>query len=146
VFGVGPGGFGPARGYGLQTYELYNVQAHQLYGQVLGELGTLGAVAFGMVVLCFFVNYLDMRRICRQEPNFRDTFPARLIQSVAVAVILLLLLGLAGHNLYRYTWLWFGAFQAIALATLCRDVTTAEGKYLNLANTSMVNEHFDGLT
>ena len=32
-----------------------------------------------------------------------------------MAVILLLFIGLAGHSLYRYTWLWFGAFQAIGL-------------------------------
>jgi len=23
--------------------------------------------------------------------------------------------GWGAHNLYRYTWLWFGAFQAVAL-------------------------------
>jgi O-antigen ligase len=112
LLGSGPGVFGLARGYDLQ--------AHQLYGQVLGELGTLGAVAFGMVVLCFFANYLAMRRICRQEPDLLVTLPTRVIQAVTIAVILLLLLGLAGHNLYRYTWLWFGAFQAIALQCLTR--------------------------
>jgi hypothetical protein len=24
-------------------------------------------------------------------------------------------LGIGGHNLYRYNWLWFGAFQLAAL-------------------------------
>jgi O-antigen ligase len=109
-FGTGPGAFGLARGYDLQS--------HQLYGQVLGELGTLGAMAFGTIVLCFLLNYLDMRQICRQEPDLRNTLSARLIQAVVVTVALLLLLGFAGHNLYRYTWLWFGAFQGIALHVL----------------------------
>jgi hypothetical protein len=27
----------------------------------------------------------------------------------------MLFLGWAGHNLYRYNWLWLGAFQVIAL-------------------------------
>jgi O-antigen ligase len=112
LLGVGPGVFGLARGYALQS--------HHLYGQVLGEMGTLGAVAFGMVVLGFFANYRDMRRICRWQPELQDTFTSRLIQSVTVAVILLLLMGLAGHSLYRYTWLWFGAFQAIGLHCLLR--------------------------
>ncbi len=110
VFGVGPGVFGAATGSKMQS--------HHLYGQVLGELGTLGAVAFGMIVLGFFANYLDLRRICRQEPDLHDSFSARLIQSVTVTVMLLLLMGLAGHSLYRYTWLWFGAFQAIAIHCL----------------------------
>jgi O-antigen ligase len=112
VFGVGPGAFAAARGYDLQ--------AHHLYGQVLGELGTLGAVAFGMIVLGFFVNYRDLRRLCQQSPEFRGTFWARLVQAVTITAILLLLMGVGGHNLYRYTWMWFGAFQAIAQGCLMR--------------------------
>ena len=42
------------------------------------------------------------------------------IRSTSLAVVLLLLMGLGGHNLYRYTWLWFGAFQAVALDCLRR--------------------------
>jgi O-antigen ligase len=110
LLGAGPNAFAPARGG--------RMQAHNLYGQVLGELGTLGAVAFGMVVLGFFANYLDLRRICRHDPDSCGSFLARLIQSVTLAVILALLMGFGGHNLYRYTWLWFGAFQAIALKFL----------------------------
>jgi len=121
VFGVGPGGFGPSRGSGLQTYNLRGVQSHQLYGQVLGELGTLGAVAFGMLILGFVINYLRLRRICQREPEFRGRFLAQLIQSVTVSIALLLLMGFAGHNLYSYRWLWFGAFQVIALDCIRRS-------------------------
>jgi hypothetical protein len=35
--------------------------------------------------------------------------------AVVVTVILLLILGMAAHNMFRYTWEWYGAFQAIAL-------------------------------
>jgi O-antigen ligase len=107
VLGVGPDVFGLATGSGFQS--------HELYGQVLGELGTMGAIAFGAVVLCLFGNYLEMRRLSRQEPEFRDSFSARLIQSVTITIFLLLLMGLASYNLYRFNWLWFGAFQAVAL-------------------------------
>jgi O-antigen ligase len=123
LFGAGPGGFGLARGYDLES--------HHLYGQILGELGTLGAVTFGMVVVGLFANYLAMRRLCRREPALRGSFPAQLIQSVTIAVVLLLLLGLAGHSLYRYTWLWYGAFQAIALNCLVR-----QGEQLAYADSS----------
>ena len=34
---------------------------------------------------------------------------------MAVTVLLLLFTGMAGHNLYRYNWVWLAAFQAIAL-------------------------------
>jgi hypothetical protein len=53
-------------------------------------------------------------------PLLRRTFQAPVIAAVTVTVVLLLLLGLARHNLYRHTWLWFGAFQAIALDCLRR--------------------------
>ena len=29
--------------------------------------------------------------------------------------MLLLFLGMSGHNLYRFHWVWFAAFQAVAL-------------------------------
>jgi O-antigen ligase len=112
ALGVGPGVFGIATGKGPQ--------AHNLYGQVLGELGTLGAAAFGLVLLGFVANNIERRRVLRQRPDLGDTFSARLIQSVTVSIVLLLLMGLAGHNLYSYRWLWLGAFQAIALHCLPR--------------------------
>ena len=36
-------------------------------------------------------------------------------RAVAVTVLLLMFTGWAGHNLYRYNWVWLAAFQAIAL-------------------------------
>jgi hypothetical protein len=38
---------------------------------------------------------------------------------------MLLLLGLGGHNLYRFHWQWFAAFQAIAVCCLRTRVATA---------------------
>jgi hypothetical protein len=36
-------------------------------------------------------------------------------RAVTINMFLMLLMGWAGHNLYRYNWQWFAAFQAIAL-------------------------------
>jgi len=110
VCGAGPGCFGLARGYDLQS--------HHLYGQVIGELGTGGAITFGWVILAFFVNAWQAWQIARASPELRDTLPYHLSQAVIVVVMLLLVMGFGGHNLYRYTWMWFGAFQAIALYLL----------------------------
>ena len=44
------------------------------------------------------------------------------------AVVLLLFMGLGGHNLFRYNWLWFGAFQLIALH-IARQRARAETLY-----------------
>jgi O-antigen ligase len=110
LLGAGPGAFMAARGIELQ--------AHNLYGQVLGELGSFGAIAFLAVLVGFFGNFLESRRIRKQTAANASCFSVDLSFAVIVSVLLLLVGGLGGHNLYRYTWLWFGAFQSIALYSL----------------------------
>jgi len=112
VFGVGPGAFGVSTGTGFE--------AHHLYGQVLGELGTVGLVAFGWVVCAFISNALAAHRMGVQQPDLKGDFSFALVRATSLTVVLLLLMGLGGHNLYRYTWLWFGAFQAVAMHQLRR--------------------------
>jgi O-antigen ligase len=107
VTGFGPGSFGKAVGHGFQ--------AHNLYGQTLGELGSLGAVALAVMVFAFLLNGLESRRLHKRQPAGQADFPYELSRAVSLCVILLLIMGCGGHNLYRYTWLWFGAFQAIAI-------------------------------
>jgi O-antigen ligase len=104
VLGVGPGAFLYATGAG------YN--SHNLYGQVVSEMGVVGAVALAILLLCFFLNWLETRRHYRSR---RPDFLYHVSRAVSLNVLLLLLMGWAGHNLYRYNWLWFAAFQAIAL-------------------------------
>ncbi len=109
-FGVGPAAFRKANETGMQP--------HNLYGQVLGELGTFGAIAL-MATVCGFVgSLLTLKRLRRNNPKWSQGFLDRVIKAANVTVMLLLLDGLTGHNLYRYTWLWFGAFQVVALHCL----------------------------
>jgi O-antigen ligase len=110
LLGVGPGNTGIATGKGFQS--------HELYAQVIGELGSVGAIAFVVVLFCFFRNYFEARRIGRNTLNNRKSFDVRLCQAVTMTVVLLMLMGLGAHNLFRYQWLWFGAFEAIALQNL----------------------------
>ena len=91
AFGVGPGAFRAARGG-----EMHDMESHHLYGQVLGELGTAGAIAFALVVLGFLKNAWECRRYCRAEPSLKGTFNARIIPAVTVTVVLLLRWALAG--------------------------------------------------
>ena len=109
VTGFGPNSFPKAAGHGFQ--------AHNLYGQTLGELGGLGAVALLGMLLAFALNALEVRRLARAH-GWQDDFPVRLSRAVSLSVILMLIMGIGSHNLYRYTWMWFGAFQGIALHCL----------------------------
>ncbi len=115
LVGVGPAAFGNATGRG------YN--AHNLYGQVLGEMGMLGAVALAGLLWAYAANGREARRRARA---FRGSpLPADVCRSVSLTILLLLLLGCAGHNLYRYNWLWLAAFQAVALGCLRRNPAAA---------------------
>jgi O-antigen ligase len=110
LVGVGPGAFALASGGGFQ--------AHNVYGQVMSEMGAVGVVAFLGVLGCFLANWLETRKLCRRRPERARDFLYQTSRSVAVCVLLLLFTGWAGHNLYRYNWLWLGAFQLIALHCL----------------------------
>jgi O-antigen ligase len=104
VLGVGPGAFLYATGLG------YN--SHNVYGQVVSEMGVVGTLAFSGLLLCFYLNWRETRRHFRRQ---RPDFVYHVSRAVALNVLLLLLMGWAGHNLFRYNWLWFAAFQAIAV-------------------------------
>jgi O-antigen ligase len=113
LFGHGPASFVYSTGQ--------KFQAHNLYGQVLAELGVLGALSLLFLVFCFARNWAESRRRSRAHGAAAPSFAALVSQAIGIVVVLLLVMGFAGHNLYRYNWQWFAAFGAIALHCLrCR--------------------------
>ncbi|MFL5242850.1 MAG: O-antigen ligase family protein [Gemmataceae bacterium] len=106
LLGVGPGAWRPATGRPLES--------HNLYGQVLGEMGTLGGLALLGVVTGFIANVRGVRRLYRLHPEWDRDFLYHLTGSLGLALVLLLFEGNFGHNLYRFNWLWFGGFLIIA--------------------------------
>jgi hypothetical protein len=104
--GCGPGAWKPA------SSRL--VESHNLYGQLVGEMGTIGLVAFSAVLLCFWANLRWARRAYRQNPEWGQDFLYHSVNAVGLALILLLFEGNFGHNLFRFSWLWYGGFLIIA--------------------------------
>lgn len=107
VTGIGPGAWIPATGS--------SVESHSLYGQLVGELGTFGLMGFLAVLGMFLVNFRLMKRIRTEYPEWNGDLIFQLTRSVGMTLFLLLLLGFAGHNLFRFTWLWYGGFLIIAV-------------------------------
>jgi O-antigen ligase len=103
--GCGPG----AWKWGART----KMESHNLYGQLVGEMGTLGLITFVLMLGGFWYNLRLMRR-WRREHEAEQTFLPLLARAIGVAVFLMLLEGNFGHNLYRFTWLWYGGFLLIA--------------------------------
>ena len=90
-------------------------QAHNLYGQVMSELGLLGGLALLAVVVCFAANWRESRRLALLTGTPTTDMTLQIAQAVGINVILLLVMGWAGHNLFRYNWQWFASFSAIAV-------------------------------
>jgi O-antigen ligase len=104
--GCGPGAWIPATGYGLES--------HQLYAQVMGEMGILGVLTFVPMVGLIWWNTRRVKALYRKHPEWSKDFLYYLSDAVLLGVILLLFEGLGGHNLYRFTWQWYGGFVVIA--------------------------------
>jgi hypothetical protein len=119
--GCGPGVWRKATGS--------EIESHNLYGQVMGELGFLGVMTFGGLVISFVVAIRKFRRRCRPlrfDPD--GQFMYQLTGALATAVVLLLLEGFFGHNLFRFSWLWYIGFLVIA-GRAVRRVQTATWLY-----------------
>jgi hypothetical protein len=107
LLGIGPSAFPLATGKGFNP--------HILYGQVLSETGLVGTTAFLLILVCFWRNWREIRRLYQDHPDWPKDLVWRTGRATGFAVVLLLFLGLAGHNLYRYIWIWLAAFQAVAV-------------------------------
>jgi O-antigen ligase len=113
----------PATGIGPGAWRAFTgrkLQAHNLYGQLLGEMGTLGALAFLGILAAFAANVWKIERLYRAHPHWPRDFLFYFNRAIGTAVFLLLFEGNFGHNLYRYNWVWFGAFLCIARACVER--------------------------
>src|SRR5262249_55209913 len=76
--GIGPGSWRPATNSKLES--------HNLYGQVCGEMGAPGAVAFGAILVCFGVNLWRIHRATKRDPAGPEAFEHHVAAAVAMAV------------------------------------------------------------
>ena len=87
-------------------------QAHNLYGEVLAEFGVFGAILFVGLVLTIYHYVFKVRSLLKSEMSM-NYFPYLVSQAIIASLLLLLLLGLSGHNFYRPLWLWIAAWAGI---------------------------------
>lgn len=120
LLGIGPGNFK----YGWDHVAV-GPSAHNLYGELMGETGGVGFLAFFTLVILIIRTH---RKIIDQSLRFlaahANAPPAsvttmRLLFLISAAsvqtVVLLLFNGNFGHNLYRYNWLWVGAIGVLSV-------------------------------
>jgi len=112
ITGVGAGNFVSYRAQNLDGLPL---QAHNLEGQLLGEMGLIGGTSFLLMLGATLGNCRNITRMSLNQKNTSVLLLADLARACSVSLILLFFLGTFGHNLYRYNWLWLAAFSALAL-------------------------------
>jgi O-antigen ligase len=134
LLGIGPGNFKYSWAGG--TGEVLGGSSHNLYGQLLGELGASGAVAFLLMIGIFMWTHNRTRRRANALLAGTDEIPGRdpagklrCLKLISVAclqgILLLLFNGNFGHNLYRFNFLWIGAMGVVASCMIKRWETNA---------------------
>lgn len=103
--GCGPGAWKPASKRDLES--------HNLFGQVMGEMGLLGMTTLAFVLLAYAYNVRRIARAYRQHVEWQPDFLSALGTALGFLLILQLFEGMAGHNLFRASWLWYGGFLVI---------------------------------
>lgn len=119
VSGVGPGSWRPAT--------RSSVESHNLYGQLAGELGSLGLFGFLAILIGFWSNLRAVKAIRREVPEWSNDLVFQVASAVGTGVFLLLFMGNFGHNLFRFSWLWYGGF--LIIARHCVEVRLQELQY-----------------
>ncbi len=116
-----PLGVGP--GTGRYVPKQGGFEYHNFFGQVMGDLGFPGVVAYSFLVFSVFLNHFEAGRhyknLTERKYGGKDVlYLYRISLAATVGIMLLLINGWGGHNAYRFNWVWFAAFQAIAIAFL----------------------------
>jgi hypothetical protein len=107
--GVGVGNFAP---YRVARVDGEALVAHNLPGQILGEMGAIGGACFLLMVMA---SWRNARRVRVWSDGGGRLEPFRqLAIALQLTMLLMLLFGLSLHNGLRYNWLWVAAFGALA--------------------------------
>jgi hypothetical protein len=99
-----------------------SIRAHNLYGQLAGEMGTLGVLTFAGLLIAQGVNFYQIRKLYRAHPEWGHDFLYEFNNAISLGLLLLLFEGNFGHNLFRYHWVWFAAFMTITRGILNQRV------------------------
>ncbi|HUV30010.1 MAG TPA: O-antigen ligase family protein [Acidobacteriota bacterium] len=121
ILGVGAGAFAWANASGRFGRAQW-MQSHNLYIEVLATTGILGFAAWFYFV---FAVVKRLRRLTREElPESMQWIPL-FSKAFLIVIFALLISGMFGHNLYRYTWYMVAALT-VALAALASGATARQ--------------------
>jgi len=106
IIGVGMNCFSSVSGRRWQSW----YPTHCLYTQALSEIGLVGTIVFIYIIILIFKNISETKRILVATNDRSIIF--FLNQALYVFLVIRLVIGLFGHDLYR-SWWWFAAGLSI---------------------------------
>jgi len=114
LLGVGIGQFALANG---NIYGGGYLASHNLVGQVFGEVGLLGTIAFVMWLIALFkgLKRLEQRYDEDSDGSSSDQFMLNIVLALKMHIYCLFFMGIGGHNLYRYNWFIISGLVSSAL-------------------------------
>jgi O-antigen ligase len=113
VLGIGPGNW-PA--YRTRKVDGNPLEPHNLTGQLIATRGAAGTLTFVGYLVASIVFSVRLARQRWRSPDPWDRAVARLAVTGVFVLLLLLVAGLAGHNLERPNWVWMPALVVAAAA------------------------------
>ena len=108
ILGVGIGCYAIAR----SAWFGWGIWAHNLYGELIGELGILGIISWGGFIYLCFIEMKKIRKYIQSKPS-HDEFLNHLINACWAVLILRLVLGMTSHSLMVYIWYMIGGILIV---------------------------------
>ena len=110
ILGVGIGNFV------VESYRKYNVwfPTHNLYTQALAELGVIGFVLFILIVVMIIRNLKEAKLILKKL-NLENSYLDSMASALIAFLIMRLVVGLFGHDLYNNYWWVAGGLSMVIL-------------------------------
>lgn len=109
IFGYGLGNFSTAMG---TIYGSLWLQAHSLPAQLISEMGLTGIIMFVTWVVFMFGHIKRFKLYFKRTGNI---FFYNMSLALKNHIFLLLVMGLGGHNLFRYNWYIISAIIVMML-------------------------------
>ena len=117
IFGVGPGCYSFARGY----YFGYTLEAHNVYGEIIGDLGIPGAIAACFLLWRVIKNNVEILSKLKTANNERS-FLYYTTMGIHISLLLRLFVSLASHGIYIFHW-YFVAATSIIIGKLTLNLS-----------------------
>lgn len=99
ILGVGIGCYGVAR----SAWFGWNIWAHNLYGELIGELGLLGLISWSWIVYLCFKEIGNIKAFVRSR-KYIDPFFGHLADACWAVLVLRIIIGMTTHSLMSHIW------------------------------------------